>query len=105
MSKPTIRTVSQLCAEMVSMHRTVKIAIMVAADLLALPFCILIAMLLRVGDLSLAMHYGPASYLLVALVTITAFSMSDLYRAVIRFIDQRMLAVTGVTLALAVICA
>jgi FlaA1/EpsC-like NDP-sugar epimerase len=86
------------------MHRTAKIAIMVAVDLLALPFCILIAMLLRVGDLSLATHYGPASYLLVAVVTIAAFSMSDLYRAVIRFIDQRMLAVTGLTLAVAVIC-
>ncbi len=86
------------------MHRTTKIAIMVAVDLLALPFCILVAMLLRVGDLSLAMRYGPLSYLLVALVTIAAFSMSDLYRAVIRFIDQRMLAVTGLTLGLAVTC-
>jgi FlaA1/EpsC-like NDP-sugar epimerase len=86
------------------MNRTMKIAIMVTADLLALPFCILIAMLLRVGDLSLAMHYGPLSYFLVAVVTVAAFSMSDLYRAVIRFIDQRMLAVTGLTLALAVIC-
>jgi FlaA1/EpsC-like NDP-sugar epimerase len=104
MSMPNIKTVSQLCAEMVAMNRTVKIAIMVAADLLALPFCILIAMLLRVGDLSLAMHYGPLSYFLVAVVTVAAFSMSDLYRAVIRFIDQRMLAVTGLTLALAVIC-
>ncbi len=101
---PNIRTVSQVCTEMVSMHRTAKIAIMVAVDLLALPFCILIAMLLRVGDLSLATHYGPASYLLVAVVTIAAFSMSDLYRAVIRFIDQRMLAVTGLTLGVAVIC-
>ncbi|WLI90678.1 nucleoside-diphosphate sugar epimerase/dehydratase [Massilia sp. R2A-15] len=86
------------------MHRTAKIALMVAVDLVALPFCILIAMLLRVGDLSLAMHYGPLSYFLVAVVTVAAFSMSDLYRAVIRFIDQRMLAVTGLTLGLAVIC-
>ena len=104
MSMPKIPTVRQLCSRMVSMHRTTKIAIMVAVDLLALPFCILVAMLLRVGDLSLAMHYGPLSYLLVALVTIAAFSMSDLYRAVIRFIDQRMLTVTGLTLGLAVTC-
>jgi FlaA1/EpsC-like NDP-sugar epimerase len=104
MSMPNIKSMSQLCAEMVAMNRTLKIAIMVAVDLLALPFCILIAMLLRVGDLSLAMHYGPLSYFLVAVVTIAAFSMSDLYRAVIRFIDQRMLAVTGLTLGLAVIC-
>jgi FlaA1/EpsC-like NDP-sugar epimerase len=78
---------------------------MVVVDLLALPFCFLVAMLLRGGDLSLAMHYGPASYLLVAMVTIAALSMSDLYRAVIRFIDQRLLSVTGLALAVAVLCA
>lgn len=104
MSKPNAMTRRQLSARMVSMHRTAKIALMVAVDLLALPFCILIALLLRVGDLSLAMHYGPLSYFLVAVVTIAAFSMSDLYRAVIRFIDQRMLAVTGLTLGVAVVC-
>ena len=94
----------QFCADLISIHRGVKIAIMVTADFLALPFCILIAMLLRVGDFSLAMHYGPLSYLLVAVVTVAALSMSDLYRAVIRFIDQSMLAVTGFTLAIAAIC-
>ena len=78
---------------------------MVLMDLVALPFCFLIAMLLRGGDMKLAMHYGPASYVLVAAVTIAAFSMSDLYRAVIRFIDQRLLSVTGLTLGIAVMCA
>ena len=62
-------------------------------------------MLLRGGDLHLAMRYGPASYVLVAVVTIAAFSLSDLYRAVIRFIDQRLLSVTGLALAIAVLCA
>jgi FlaA1/EpsC-like NDP-sugar epimerase len=78
---------------------------MVTADLIALPFCFLIAMLLRSGDLKLASHFGPASYILVAVVTIAAFSVSDLYRAVIRFIDQRLLSVTGIALAIAILCA
>jgi FlaA1/EpsC-like NDP-sugar epimerase len=90
---------------MVSLHRTAKIALMVTADLVALPFCFLIAMLLRGGDAKLASHFGPASYVLVAVVTIAAFSVSDLYRAVIRFIDQRLLSVTGVSLAVAILCA
>jgi FlaA1/EpsC-like NDP-sugar epimerase len=90
---------------MVSLHRTTKIALMVTADLIALPFCFLIAMLLRGGDLKLASHFGPASYILVAVVTIAAFSVSDLYRAVIRFIDQRLLSVTGIALAIAILCA
>jgi FlaA1/EpsC-like NDP-sugar epimerase len=102
---PNPNAVSQFCARMVSLHRNTKIALMVAIDLFALPFCFLIAMLLRGGDLKLAAHYGPASYVLVAVVTIAALSMSDLYRAVIRFIDQRLLSVTGLSLAVAVLCA
>jgi FlaA1/EpsC-like NDP-sugar epimerase len=90
---------------MVSLHRRTKIAMMVTADLIALPFCFLVAMLLRGGDLKLASHFGPASYVLVAVVTIAAFSVSDLYRAVIRFIDQRLLSVTGLALAVAILCA
>jgi FlaA1/EpsC-like NDP-sugar epimerase len=78
---------------------------MVIADLIALPFCFLVAMLLRGGDLRLASHFGPASYVLVAVVTIAAFSISDLYRAVIRFIDQRLLSLTGLALAIAIFCA
>jgi len=96
---------NRFCSQMVSLHRTAKIAMMVTADLIALPFCFLIAMLLRGGDLKLASHFGPASYVLVAVMTIAAFSVSDLYRAVIRFIDQRLLSVTGLSLAVAILCA
>ena len=97
--------IGRFCARMVSLHRTTKIALMVTADLIALPFCFLIAMLLRGGDLKLASHFGPPSYIFVAVITIAAFSVSDLYRAVIRFIDQRLLSVTGIALAIAILCA
>ncbi len=103
MRTPSVKLLSRLCAESVSLDRKAKIALMVLADLIALPFCFLVAMLLRMGDLSLAAHYGVGSYLLVALITIGAFSISDLYRAVIRFIDQRLLAATGLMLAGAVL--
>ena len=97
--------VGRFCSRMVSLHRTTKIALMVTADLIALPFCFLVAMLLRGGDLKLASHFGPASYIFVAVVTIAAFSVSDLYRAVIRFVDQRLLSITGIALAIAILCA
>jgi hypothetical protein len=99
------RVSSQFCAGMVSLHRTAKIGLMLCIDLIALPLYFLVAMLLRGGDLKLAAHYGSASYLIVALVTIGAFSMSDLYRAVIRFIDSRLLSATGLALGIAVLCA
>ena len=104
MSTSPTSVISQFCADMVSMHRTAKIALAVGVDLIALPFCFLIAMLLRVGDVTLAMRYGATTYVVVALVTIVAFSLSDLYRAVIRFIDLRLLAATGLALGLAVLC-
>jgi hypothetical protein len=50
----------QFCSRMVSLHRRTKIAMMVTADLIALPFCFLVAMLLRGGDMKLASHFGPA---------------------------------------------
>lgn len=87
------------------MHRTAKIALMVAIDLVALPLCFLIAMLLRFGDMKHAANYGLTSYIIVALVTIAALSVSDLYRAVIRFIDGRLLSATGCALGIAVLCA
>ena len=99
MPTPTPHTLAEFCTNLVQMNRKAKIALMVGVDLLALPVCCLIAMLLRVGDLKLALGYGMLSYFVVALVTVAAFSVSDLYRAVIRFIDQRLLMVTGLALA------
>ena len=95
---------AEFCTNLVQMNRRAKLALMVGVDLLALPFCCLIAMLLRVGDLHQAMNYGAMSYLIVAVATVAALSVSDLYRAVIRFIDQRMLTVTGLALAVAALC-
>ena len=105
MIKSNQALIGRICARMISLHRTTKFALMIMTDLIALPLCFLIAMLLRGGDLRLASHFGPASYMLVAVVTIAAFSVSDLYRAVIRFVDQRLLSVTGIALAIAILCA
>ena len=105
MIKSNQALIGRICARMISLHRTTKFALMIMTDLIALPLCFLIAMLLRGGDLRLASHFGPASYMLVAVVTIAAFSVSDLYRAVIRFVDHRLLSVTGIALAIAILCA
>ncbi|UUZ49369.1 hypothetical protein LP420_03090 [Massilia sp. B-10] len=105
MPTPPPPSLVQLCTRMVSLNRAAKIGLMVGVDLLALPLCFLIALTLRLGDPILAMHYGLPAYVAVAVVTIAAFSLSDLYRAVIRFIDQRLLTATGLALGAAVLCA
>ncbi|RJG07729.1 polysaccharide biosynthesis protein [Noviherbaspirillum cavernae] len=76
---------------------------MLTADLVALPLCFLIAMMLRLGDFDSTTRYGNAAYVFVALITILVFAMSGLYRAVIRFIDQSLLRTTGIGLGLAVV--
>jgi FlaA1/EpsC-like NDP-sugar epimerase len=84
------------------MNRFTKVALMLAADLVSLPVCFMIAMLLRTGDIGLAMRYGLAPYILIAFITIPACAMTGLYGAVIRFIDHRLLTATGIGLALVV---
>ncbi|HWY36636.1 MAG TPA: hypothetical protein VNX68_18475, partial [Nitrosopumilaceae archaeon] len=90
---------SQIRSLLVSRNRFVKIAMMLAADSIALPICLFISLLLRLGNLDKALQYEWSTYLLIALLTILTFSLSGLYRAVIRFIDFRLLTTTGGGLA------
>ena len=104
MPTPSLPSLASLCTSMVSMNRTAKIMLMVGVDLMALPLCFLVAMTLRLGDAGMATRFSIAAYLEVTVVTIAAFSVSDVYRAVIRFIDQRLLTATGLALGGAVVC-
>lgn len=91
--------------KLISMNRVMKVALMLSSDLIALPLCFLIAMLLRLGDVESTMRYEPVSYVLIALVTVAAFATTGLYRAVVRFIDYRMLIAAGIGLAVVVLSA
>lgn len=92
---------NRISNRLIGINRVAKIAMMVFVDMLALPLCFLIAMYLRVGNLDLASQYSAASYAAVVLATVAAFALADLYRAVIRYIDQRLLTATGLALAVA----
>lgn len=92
----------RLGMKLVSMNRFSKIGVMLTSDLIALPICSMIAMLLRLGDLDAMLSYGLVLHVLIALLTIPVFSISGLYGAVIRFIDQRLLTATGIGLAIVV---
>jgi len=72
---------------------------MVAGDLLAVPACFLISMILRLGSPEATWFYGYRPYLLITLVTLGVFQFSGLYRAVIRFIDKHLLIKAGAALA------
>jgi FlaA1/EpsC-like NDP-sugar epimerase len=89
-------------SKLVSMNRFAKIGLMLAADVISLPLCFMVAMLLRVGDFQFALRYGAAPYLLITLITMPVFAMTGLYGAIIRFIDQRLLTATGIGLAIVI---
>lgn len=72
---------------------------MVTADIMMLPLCFSLALLLRKGDADLLSQYGALPPLAIALLTIPVFYLSGLYRTVLRYIDLKVLWVSGISLA------
>lgn len=95
----------ELRKRLLTMQRSSKVACMVLADMAALPICFFAAMLLCLHQESSLLPYGQHFYALIPLITIAAFGISGLYRAVIRFIDKHLLVRTGVALATVVVAA
>jgi FlaA1/EpsC-like NDP-sugar epimerase len=90
------------CHWLVSLPRHEKMALMILADAVALPLCVLASMLLRLADIELTASYGIDPYILVTAITLAIFAASGLYRAVIRFIDKQLLARAGISLAIVI---
>jgi len=83
---------------LLSLPRSQKIAIMVIADLIALPACLIVAFYLRLGDAVILQKYGISAPIIMALVTIPVFYMCGLYRNIVRYLDISMLRSTGIGL-------
>ncbi|NEX64040.1 polysaccharide biosynthesis protein [Noviherbaspirillum sp. 17J57-3] len=81
------------------MRRSTKIAVTIAIDLVSLPLCLAVAMILRLGSVEATLRYGIYPYLVIAVITVPAFLSTGLYSAVIRYIDYRLLLATGAGLA------
>lgn len=88
--------------ELLSLRRTSKVMLMLGADLLALPCCFQLAMLLRVGSSEFLID-GWTTSIMIALASMLAFRAAGLYDAVIRFIDLRLLGATGLGLGIVVL--
>ncbi|AGW92520.1 MULTISPECIES: polysaccharide biosynthesis protein [Cupriavidus] len=84
---------------LVSLPRRRKVALMVLADLVALPLCFTLALFLRSGNFDLVTHYGVTPAAVIAICTIPVFSFSGLYRTVVRYFDLKVLWITGTSLA------
>ena len=89
----------ELSRWLIALPRRRKVALMISADLLALPMCFAFALFLRVGNFELLAQYGITPPLIIAACTIPVFSLSGLYRTVVRYFDLKVLWTTGTSLA------
>ena len=80
-----------------------KLRIMVGADALFLPLCMLAAVTFRLGTFEGALLTAPLMQILIALLTLPALAATGLYRAVVRYIDLRVLVASSVALAAVVL--
>lgn len=79
-----------------------KLFLMVGADAVFLPFCAVLAVALRLGSLTAALELALPAQLALGLATLPVLGIAGLYRAVVRYIDLRVLISAGAALAAAV---
>lgn len=96
---PLARVLSE---KLIAISRGGKSLLMFGADCLALPLCLQLALLASAGA-GAYISAPPALMLLLTAMSIAALAMSDLYSAVVRYLDQRMLAIAGLGLGGAVL--
>lgn len=90
---------SALIHSLLRLPRRGKVALMVATDVIVLPLCFSLALLMRRGDLELLQQYGVLPPLTIAALTIPVFYLSGLYRTVVRYLDLKVLWLSGMSLA------
>ena len=85
------------------LSRETKISIAMAVDAVAVPVLLVLAVTLRQASLSDALSLPIALYVIAGALTVTAFWLIGLYRAVFRFITQGALVTAALGVALAAI--
>ncbi len=80
-----------------------KLALMIGSDAVFLPLCVFAAVALRLGSPEQALDYALPAQVLLGLLTLPVLGLAGLYRAVVRYIDVRVLVMAGGALAAAVL--
>jgi FlaA1/EpsC-like NDP-sugar epimerase len=95
----------RLIRRLVAMPRARKRALMLAADLVFIPAALWAAVALKLGRLPEGFAATPWPYLLAVLVSVPIFVRLGLYRAVVRFIEPKVIWVVlaGVTASTAIL--
>ena len=80
-----------------------KLALMISADAVFLPICLLASMSLRMGSLEAAINTSPGVQLTLGWLTLPVLGFAGLYRTVVRYIDIRVIIRSSVALAAVVL--
>lgn len=82
---------------------TAKMVVMVGADAVCLPLCMVLAVALRLGSMENALETALPLQLSLALLALPVLAVAGLYRTVVRYIDLSVLAAAGAALAAVVL--
>ena len=82
-----------------------KLAAMIGADALFLPIFLFASIMMRLGSYEAAANTAPLTLLAIGWLTLPVLGMAGLYRTVVRYIDLRVIAASGASLALVVLAA
>jgi len=77
-----------------------KVWVMIGGDAVFLPLCMLASMSFRLGDVSSAFASAPGLQVVLAWLALPVLGAAGLYRAVVRYIDLRVLAASSGALAI-----
>jgi FlaA1/EpsC-like NDP-sugar epimerase len=96
-----------MLSSLIAIKRQRKIVLMVVADAVLLPLALWSAYALRLGEVVFHNPYGLWFYLLAPVVGVPIFLRLGLYRAMVRYMDDRVVWVVagGVTLSVLVLIA
>jgi FlaA1/EpsC-like NDP-sugar epimerase len=81
---------------------TAKMVVMVCADAVFMPLCMVLSVSLRLGSAETALQTGISIQFWMAIFALPVLAAAGLYRTVVRYIDLRVLAVAGAALAVMV---
>lgn len=86
-----------------TLKRQRKALLMLAADVLLLPLALWSAFALRLGEFTFQSPHGPWIYFLAPLYAIPVFVKMGLYRAIVRYMDDRVVWVVAVGVSISVL--
>ena len=92
----------QIGSRLAALSPRAKLALMIGGDAVFLPLCVVASVALRLGSLQAALESSLAIQLGLGLLALPVLGAAGLYRAVVRYIDLRVLVAASASLALVV---